>query len=84
MAVVKFRCFISGMLWTACVFECHVVVEHHDFASRQRSRSSAEQPVSLTLKTLLNFLGGHFRNTFRWKGFCPGPWTPMSFYSTIS
>lgn len=60
MAVVKFRCFISAMLWAACVFECHVVDEHHDFASWQRNRSSAEQSVSLTLKILSNFLGGHF------------------------
>lgn len=60
MAVVKFRCFICGMLWPTCVFECHVVVEHHDFASWQRNRSSAEQSVLPTLKMLSNFLGGHF------------------------
>lgn len=60
MAVVKFRCFICGMLWPACVFECHVVVEHHDFASWQRNRSSAEQSILPTLKMWSNFLGGRF------------------------
>lgn len=30
MTVVKIRYFVSGMFWTAFVFECHVVAEPHD------------------------------------------------------